>query len=340
VASSWTARALFTHANRLGLLVEQAVTAGDTGTLAGASMLALPILVRSEQQAYDLATEEHRMPLILDGRSVAAALRDELRADVARLETERGIRPRLDVVQVEGDAASAWYVGAIGRACKAVGISMELALLPPDAGQGTAIDVVRRLNEQPQTHGIIVQAPLPAPIDTAAVMAALDPDKDVDGQHPLNLGRLAQGLPALVPNTPAGGMELLRRYGIELAGKHAVVVGRSNVVGKPMALLLLAANATVTVAHSRTPALGAVIGAADIVAVGVGRPRMVTGAMLKPGAVVVDFGINEVDGGVVGDVDYASAAAVAGAITPVPGGTGPVTNMMLLRNVVQAAEGA
>jgi methylenetetrahydrofolate dehydrogenase (NADP+)/methenyltetrahydrofolate cyclohydrolase len=142
----------------------------------------------------------------------------------------------------------------------------------------------------------------------------------------------------MVPNTPAGGMELLRRYGIELLGKRAVVVGRSNVVGKPMALLLLAANATVTLAHSRTPDLAAVIGEADIVAVAVGRPRMVTGAMLKPGAVVVDFGINEVEGGVVGDVDYDSAAAVAEAITPVPGGTGPVTNMMLLRNVVEAAK--
>ncbi len=279
------------------------------------------------------------MPLILDGRSVAAALRDELRAEVARLESERGIRPRLDVVQVEGDAASAWYVGAIGRACKQVGISMQLALLAADAGQAEAIDTLRRLNAQPETHGIIVQTPLPAAIDTAAVMGALDPAKDVDGQHPLNLGRLAQGLPAPIPNTPAGGMELLRRYGVELSGKRAVVVGRSNVVGKPMALLLLAANATVTIAHSRTANLAAVIGEADIVAVAVGRPRMVTGAMLKPGAVVVDFGINEVDGGVVGDVDYESAAAVAGAITPVPGGTGPVTNMMLLKNVVQAAKG-
>jgi methylenetetrahydrofolate dehydrogenase (NADP+) / methenyltetrahydrofolate cyclohydrolase len=279
------------------------------------------------------------MPLILDGRSVAAALRDELRAEVARLETERGIRPRLDVVQVEGDAASAWYVGAIGRACKQIGIAMELALLAPYAGQHEAIDTVRRLNAQSFTHGIIVQTPLPASIDTAAVMAALDPDKDVDGQHPLNLGRLAQGLPAMVPNTPAGGMELLRRYDVELAGKRAVVVGRSNVVGKPMALLLLAANATVTIAHSRTADLAAVIGEADIVAVAVGRPRMVTGAMLKPGAVVVDFGINDVDGSMVGDVDYASAVEVAGAITPVPGGTGPVTNLMLLKNVVQVAKG-
>lgn len=278
------------------------------------------------------------MPLILDGRSVAATLRDELRAEVARLEAEHGIRPRLDVVQVEGDPASAWYVGAIGRACKQVGIDMQLSLLAPHADQNAALSVVRQLNAQAETHGIIVQTPLPAEIDTASVMSALDPDKDVDGQHPLNLGRLAQGLPAMVPNTPAGGMELLRRYAVELAGKRAVIVGRSNVVGKPMALLLLAANATVTIAHSRTPDLAAVIGEADIVAVAVGRPRMVTGAMLKPGAVVVDFGINEVEGGVVGDVEYESAAAVAGAITPVPGGTGPVTNMMLLKNVVEAAK--
>ncbi|PLS78394.1 MAG: bifunctional 5,10-methylene-tetrahydrofolate dehydrogenase/5,10-methylene-tetrahydrofolate cyclohydrolase, partial [Chloroflexi bacterium] len=161
---------------------------------------------------------------------------------------------------------------------------------------------------------------------------------DVDGLHPVNLGRLAQGLPALVPNTPAGGMELLRHYNISLAGKHAVVVGRSNIVGKPMALLLLQEHATVTVAHSRTPNLAAIVGSADVVAVAVGRAGIVTGAMLKPGAVVVDFGINEMGAGqVVGDVDYGSAAEVAGAITPVPGGTGPVTNMMLLRNVLHAA---
>ncbi len=278
------------------------------------------------------------MPLILDGRSVAATLREELRAGVREFQQQYSSPPRLDVVQVHGDAASDWYVRAISRACQHVGITFQLAQLPADIEQDALIAQIQQLNAQPETHGIIVQVPLPQHLDGAAVIDALDPRKDVDGLHPVNLGRLAQGLPALVPNTPAGGMELLRHYNISLAGKHAVVVGRSNIVGKPMALLLLQEHATVTVAHSRTPNLAAIVGSADVVAVAVGRAGIVTGAMLKPGAVVVDFGINEMGAGqVVGDVDYGSAAEVAGAITPVPGGTGPVTNMMLLRNVLHAA---
>ncbi|MDP9311794.1 MAG: bifunctional 5,10-methylenetetrahydrofolate dehydrogenase/5,10-methenyltetrahydrofolate cyclohydrolase [Chloroflexota bacterium] len=278
------------------------------------------------------------MPLILDGRSVAATLREELRAGVREFQQQYSSPPRLDVVQVHGDAASDWYVRAISRACQHVGITFQLAQLPADIEQDALIAQIQQLNARPETHGIIVQVPLPQHLDGAAVIDALDPRKDVDGLHPVNLGRLAQGLPALVPNTPAGGMELLRHYNISLAGKHAVVVGRSNIVGKPMALLLLQEHATVTVAHSRTPNLAAIVGSADVVAVAVGRAGIVTGAMLKPGAVVVDFGINEMGAGqVVGDVDYGSAAEVAGAITPVPGGTGPVTNMMLLRNVLHAA---
>ena len=278
------------------------------------------------------------MPRILDGRSVAAKLREELRAGVGEFQQQYSSPPRLDVVQVQGDPASDWYVRAISRACQQVGIMFQLAQLSPNIEQDALIAQIQQLNAQPETHGIIVQVPLPQQLDSAAVIEALDPRKDVDGLHPVNLGRLAQGLPALVPNTPAGGMELLRHYNISLAGKHAVVVGRSNVVGKPMALLLLQAHATVTIAHSRTPNLAAVVGAADVVAVAVGRAGIVTGAMLKPGAVVVDFGINETTAGqVVGDVAYASAAEVVSAITPVPGGTGPVTNMMLLRNVLQTA---
>lgn len=276
------------------------------------------------------------MSLILDGKRVAAALREELRAEVAELGTH-GLVPRLDVVQAGDDPASAWYVRAIGRACQQVGISFNLTQLAADMSETALLSQLGALNAQPQTHGIIVQLPLPKHLDTATVIAALDPAKDVDGQHPLNLGRLAQGLPALVPNTPAGGMELLRRYNIPIAGRRAVVVGRSTVVGKPMALLLLQAHATVTIAHSRTPDLAATVREADLVVVAVGQPGIVTGAMLKPGAVVIDFGINEVGDGVVGDVEFASAAEVASAITPVPGGTGPVTNMMLLRNVVTAA---
>ncbi|HEY0734705.1 MAG TPA: bifunctional 5,10-methylenetetrahydrofolate dehydrogenase/5,10-methenyltetrahydrofolate cyclohydrolase [Herpetosiphonaceae bacterium] len=278
------------------------------------------------------------MTVILDGTALAATLREELRADVERL-SQSGITPRLDVVQVAGDAASDWYVRAIKRACQQIGVVFNLDQLPADSTQQQIVGQIHALNRQPETHGIIVQVPLPKHIDANAVIEAIDPRKDVDGQSPLSLGRLAQGLPTFVPNTPAGGMEFLKRYNLPIAGKHAAVIGRSNIVGKPMALLLLQEHATVTIGHSRTPDLAAILRDADIVAVAVGRPGIVHGSMLKPGAVVIDFGINEVGPKtIVGDVDYASAAEVAGAITPVPGGTGPVTNMMLLRNVIRAAE--
>jgi methylenetetrahydrofolate dehydrogenase (NADP+)/methenyltetrahydrofolate cyclohydrolase len=279
------------------------------------------------------------MATILDGRSVAAALRDELRADVQHIQQTHTITPRLAVMQVAGDAASDWYVRAIKRACGQVGIDFQLVQLPSHVEQASLVEQIVQLNKDTATHGIIIQLPLPKHLDSNAAIAALDPAKDVDGQHPISLGKLAQGQPTFVPNTPAGGMEVLHRYNIPVAGKRAVVVGRSGVVGKPMALLLLNENATVTIAHSRTPDLAAVVRTADIVAVAVGKPGLIDGAMLKPGAVVIDFGINEVEGGtIVGDVDYASALEVAGAITPVPGGTGPVTNLMLLRNVLQAAQ--
>jgi methylenetetrahydrofolate dehydrogenase (NADP+) / methenyltetrahydrofolate cyclohydrolase len=278
------------------------------------------------------------MTLILDGRSVAAQLRSELKAEAADLAATHGVTPRLVALRAGDDPASAWYVRAIERACAQTGIAFEGRQLAADASQRLIDDQIAELNADPATHGVIVQLPLPAGIDAQAVIAALDPRKDVDGQHPLNLGRLMMGLPTLVPNTPAGGMELLRRYNIPLKGRHAVIVGRSNVVGKPLALLLLAEHATVTLAHSRTTDLAAVVRSADVVAVATGKPGLVTGAMIRPGATVLDFGINETgDGQVVGDVEYDSAAEVAGAITPVPGGTGPVTNMMLLRNVIAAA---
>jgi methylenetetrahydrofolate dehydrogenase (NADP+)/methenyltetrahydrofolate cyclohydrolase len=197
---------------------------------------------------------------------------------------------------------------------------------------------VAELSDDERVDGVLLQMPLPKGLDAASAIARLDPRKDVDGVHPTSAGLLAQGRPCLLPNTPAGGMELLRRAGIGLVGKRAVVVGRSNIVGKPMALLLLQEHATVTIAHSRTPDLAAVLREADVVAAAVGKPGLITGAMLRPGAAVIDFGINVLDdGAVVGDVDFASAAEVAGAITPVPGGAGPVTNVMLLRNVLHAA---
>ncbi len=278
------------------------------------------------------------MAIILDGRQVAAALRAELLAEASAFASERGRKPSLAAVEVSGDAASQSYVRAIRRACDSTGFDFRNEQLPGDVDQVSLEEAIRALNSDSEVDGIILQLPLPGHLDAPAAIEQIDPHKDVDGAHPANLGRLAQGLPTLVPNTPAGGMELLRRYGIPIAGQRATVVGRSNVVGKPMALLLLQEHATVTICHSRTPDLAAVIRESDIVAVAAGRAGLVTGAMIKPGATVVDFGINVANDGMMrGDVDFGGASAVAGAITPVPGGTGPVTNMMLLRNTLRAA---
>ena len=277
---------------------------------------------------------------ILDGRALAKSMRDELRAEIQQFTADRGTAPALAVVQVAGDAASDSYVRTINKACDAAGIAFMHHLLPGDTAQARLELTVRALSADDTIDGLLLQLPLPKGLDATGAIAQLDPRKDVDGVTPTSAGLLAQGLPCLLPNTPAGGMELLRRNGIKLAGRRAVVVGRSNIVGKPMALLLLHEHATVTIVHSRTPDLAAVVREADIVAAAVGRAGIITGEMLKPGAVVVDFGINVLDDGrMVGDVDFESAAAVAGAITPVPGGTGPVTNVMLLRNVLQAARG-
>ena len=275
---------------------------------------------------------------ILDGRALARTLREELRAEIGSYVAAAGVPPALAVVQVAGDAASDRYVRSIGKACDEAGIAFLHRLLAPETTQEALEREIEALSADPAVNGVLLQLPLPAGVDAAGAIARIDPHKDVDGVHPTSSGLLAQGLPCLVPNTPAGGMELLRRNGVALAGKRAVVVGRSNIVGKPMALLLLQEHATVTIAHSRTRDLGAVVREAEIVVAAVGRAGLITGDMLRPGAVVVDFGINVLeDGRMVGDVDFASAAEVAGAITPVPGGTGPVTNVMLLRNVLQAA---
>jgi methylenetetrahydrofolate dehydrogenase (NADP+) / methenyltetrahydrofolate cyclohydrolase len=277
---------------------------------------------------------------ILDGRALAKTMREELRAEVQQFIQIHEAAPTLAVVQVAGDAASDSYVRSINKACEAAGITFLHQLLPGDTPQERLEMTIRTLSADNTVHGVLLQLPLPKGLDATGAIAQLDPRKDVDGVTPTSAGLLAQGLPSLLPNTPAGGMELLRRNGIRLAGQRAVVIGRSNIVGKPMALLLLREHATVTIAHSRTPDLAAVVREADIVVAAVGRAGIITGDMLKPGAVVVDFGINLLDDGrMVGDVDFESAAAVAGAITPVPGGTGPVTNMMLLRNVLQAACG-
>ena len=275
---------------------------------------------------------------ILDGRGLAKTLREELRADIQGFTAAARVAPTLAVVQVAGDLASERYVRAIRKSCDDVGITFVERVLTTDTTQAALDATVAELSGDTRVSGVLIQMPLPKGLDAGSAIARLDPRKDVDGVHPTSAGLLAHGQPCLAPNTPSGGMELLRRYGIQLAGKRAVVVGRSNIVGKPMALLLLQEHATVTIAHSRTPDLAAVLREADIVVAAVGKPELITGAMLRPGAVVIDFGINVLDdGAVVGDVDFASAAEVAGAITPVPGGTGPVTNVMLLRNVLYAA---
>lgn len=276
---------------------------------------------------------------LLDGRALAKVLREELRTEVRQLLHRTGRVPRLAVVHLEGDPASDRYLRTIEKSCADVGIACSSHTLPVSTTQPTLEALLRGLSADPKVSGVLLHVPLPPGLDGAAAIAQIDPQKDVDGVHPINAGRLLQGLPCLIPNTPAGGMELLRRANITLKGKHAVVVGRSMVVGKPMALLLLQEHATVTVAHSRTPNLAEVLRSADIVAAAVGKPGLITADMLKPGAVVVDFGMNVLDNGkVVGDVDFAGVVEVASAITPVPGGTGPVTNMMLLRNVVRTAE--
>ena len=278
------------------------------------------------------------MTIILDGRQIAAALRTELTAEVGVFANEHGRPPCLAALEVGSDPAAQSYVRSIRRACDHTKMTFRHVQLEQTTAQAELDEQIHALNVDAEVDGIILYLPLPAHLDAARAVDALDPRKDVDGLHPTNLGLLAQGNSALVPNTPAGGMELLRRYEIPIAGLKAVVVGRSNVVGKPMALLLLQSHATVTICHSRTADLAAEVRQADILAVAAGRAGLVTGEMIKPGAVVLDFGVNyDAGGGMRGDVDFESAAAVAGAITPVPGGTGPVTNMMLLRNTLEAA---
>jgi methylenetetrahydrofolate dehydrogenase (NADP+)/methenyltetrahydrofolate cyclohydrolase len=275
---------------------------------------------------------------LLNGRALARTLMGEIAAQATAFEAAHGRAAAIAVVQVGADPASSWYVGQIEKSFQRAGLGYGLHHLPETA---TAADLTARLmalNDDPAVDGIIVQLPLPAHLPASLVTDTMDPAKDVDGVHPLNAGRLFQGdSEALAPSTPSGGMEILRRYELPIRGRHAVVVGRSNIVGRPLAMMLLHEHATVTMAHSRTADLAAVARQADILAVAVGRPGLVTADMVAPGAVVLDFGTNEVDGRLVGDVDPA-AAEVAGYMTPVPGGAGPMTNVMLLRNTLRAAE--
>jgi methylenetetrahydrofolate dehydrogenase (NADP+)/methenyltetrahydrofolate cyclohydrolase len=278
---------------------------------------------------------------LIDGKAAAAALCLRVAEAAAALKSERGITPGLAAVLIGNDPASQVYVRNKGRACTAAGLASFEHRLPADAKPGTVLDLVHRLDADEQVDGILVQLPLPEQIDPQAVVAAIDPAKDVDGFHPVNVGRLWSSEPGLVPCTPQGCLILLRQARGSLAGAEAVVVGRSPIVGRPVAALLLAADCTVTVAHSKSRALAAICRRADILIAAAGRPGLVKGDWIKPGATVIDVGISRVetpDGArLVGDVDFADARKVAGAITPVPGGVGPMTIACLLRNTVLAA---
>ena len=274
---------------------------------------------------------------IIDGKAFALALRERIAGEVDRFRTAARRKPGLAVVLVGEDPASSVYVRSKGKATVAAGMESFEHRLPADTGEAALLALVDTLNADPAVDGILVQLPLPPHIDERKVITRIDPDKDVDGFHPVNAGRLASGLPGFVPRTPLGCLMLLKDQRGSLSGLDAVVIGRSNIVGKPMAALLLGESCTVTIAHSKTHDLSSVVRRADIVVAAVGRAELVKGEWIKPGATVIDVGINRVDGALVGDVDFAGAASVAGAITPVPGGVGPMTIACLLRNTLVSA---
>ncbi len=275
---------------------------------------------------------------ILDGNAIARELREGLIRRVAALAAS-GVRPGLAVVQVGDHAASKVYLQNKIKACGEAGLHSEHIELPEAAGESALLGRIRILNNDVRVHGILVQLPLPQGYSVDRVIETITPAKDVDGFHPTNMGLLAVGNPRFVPCTPLGVMKLLEREGIVPEGRHVVVVGRSNIVGKPMALLLLQKGATVTICNSRTPDLGAMTRQADILVAAAGRPKLVTAGMVKPGAAVIDIGINRLpDGKLVGDVDFQGVLGIASCITPVPGGVGPMTIAMLLENTVMSAE--
>ena len=279
---------------------------------------------------------------IIDGKAIAAELRVKVAAEVKRLSAQHGVTPGLAVVLAGDNPASLSYVGSKAKVTVETGMKSFDHRLPDSVGQAELMALVKKLNADPAVHGILVQLPLPKQIDSQKVLNAIDPAKDVDGFHPVNAGRLSTGLPALTPGTPLGCIHLAKSVHPSLEGMEAVVVGRSNIVGKPLLQLLLNENATVTVAHSRTRDLPGVCRRADLLFAAVGRPEMIRGDWIRPGATVVDVGINRITGAdgknrIVGDVAYGEAAEVAGAITPVPGGVGPMTIACLLANTLRAA---
>ena len=283
----------------------------------------------------DASTDTARL---LEGGPIAAEIRAAVAEDVVSFTAQQGRPPGLAVVIIGRDAPSTVYLEQILRGCAKVGIDARFVELEGEATEASVAATIRGLNDDPAVDGVIVQMPLPPTIRLRAVIDAIDPDKDIDGIHPLNAGLLRLGYDGFLPATAHAAVEILRRTGIEIAGKDALVIGRSAVVGMPVAFLLVKEDATVTVSHTRTHDLPGHVRRADIVFVAAGHPGLVTGAMLKPGVVVVDVGINVVDGHIRGDVDFDSARQVASAITPVPGGVGPLTNALLLTHLIRAAE--
>ena len=278
------------------------------------------------------------MATVIDGKAIAAKIRGEIAIDVNRLETE-GVKPGLAVVLVGEDPASKVYVSMKEKACQDVGIFSDEHKLPVETSEEELLALIERLNADSRIDGILVQLPLPKQIDTEKVLEAISPHKDVDGFHPYNVGRLVVGKPLFQPCTPYGVMMMLKETGVDLAGKEVVVVGRSNIVGKPVAFMCLQQHATVTLCHSRTKNLAQKVGMADVLIAAVGQPEMIKGAWIKEGAVVIDVGVNRVgEKKLVGDVEYAAASERASAITPVPGGVGPMTITMLLYNTVESAK--
>ena len=278
------------------------------------------------------------MAILIDGKALAAKLQGELAEKTARLTEETGVVPGLVVIIVGENPASQVYVRNKERSAIAAGFRSEVVRLPETIQHHELLELIEQYNQDPLWHGILVQLPLPKHIDDEAVLLAIDPAKDVDGFHPLNMGRLWAGNPVMVPSTPAGIMEMFKAYGIELEGKRAVVIGRSNIVGKPMAQLLLAKNATVTLTHSRTHHLAKIAKTADILVVAIGRAKFVTADFVKEGAVVIDVGMNrDEDGKLCGDVDFDAVSPIASHLTPVPGGVGPMTITMLMEQTYEAA---
>ena len=279
------------------------------------------------------------MALIIDGKKTSSDMRGEIRERTLKFKEEHGFLPGLAVIIVGEDPASQVYVRNKKKDCDEVGFNSEVIALPENTTEEELLSLIDTLNKRDDMHGILVQLPLPKHLDSEIVIAAIDPDKDVDAFSYVNVGKITVGTHSFLPCTPAGVMELLKRYNIEVEGKNCVVVGRSNIVGKPMGLLLLHANGTVTIAHSRTKNLAEVTREADILVCAIGKADFITGDMIKEGAVVIDVGMNKnKEGKLTGDVDYASCFEKASAITPVPGGVGPMTRVMLLENTLTAAQ--